>query len=199
MWNGELFVEKIKYLYKNICDSDDDGLTKLFCKPNSDRYNSRKRLMRNNWRKSSYKKRPDLLTERNFEKFGISGLKIENRRVFSLDSLLYEPFEEFKKRTDRYLEYTQQQSDLTGYDIPHRYIYYFDTNIKKIVYYKITKIEHHNTNEYNIVLVSPAHYKEAENLRGTYLIQHNLIYISVSNSFQTLTLSFGYNMGYNKN
>jgi hypothetical protein len=197
MWNGELFIKKINYIYKNICSSDDDQLASLFCEQNSKKFNSRKRLLRNHWRKRKYKKKPDLLSEKNFEKFGISGLKTENRRVFSLDSLLYESFDEFKKRVNDYMEYIEKNSSAI-YDIPYRYIYYFDSNLKKILYYTITKIEHQNINEYSIVLLLPTQYKKAEHFSGTYLIQHNLIYISVSNSFQTLSLSFVYNMGYNK-
>lgn len=199
MWDGEVFIQKINYIYKNICANDNDDITRLFCEKNSDKENSRKKLILYKWLKVPYKQKPDLLTASNFEKFGISDLKIEDKRVFSLESLLSESFDNFKSRTDAWLEYIEKIEDLITYDIPHRYIYYFDNHLKRLLYYTISEIEYNeNSREYNITLLPPKNHKYMEPLTGSYKIHKNSIKIEATNHFQTLIFSFIQNFQYHK-
>ena len=186
------FSKKIEYLFKRL-GLEEDAFTKLFWNEKKTTLYARKKSVIGKWLEGDIEKPKGFY----FDTYPISKLQNNNRPFFTKSSFLDDSFDEFKKRVDEYVDYIAQPK----IDFDYRYIYSFNRYFNTITYKKITILEEISKNRYKIELSKSHIYKDREfdPYYGEVEIIKDYYYISVKNSFETVTFYFMLSKGYKTN
>ncbi len=186
------FSKKIEYLFKRL-GLEEDAFTKLFWNEKKTTLYARKKSVIGKWLEEDIKKPKGFY----FDTYPISKLQNNNRPFFTKSSFLDDSFDEFKKRVDEYVDYIAQPK----IDFDYRYIYSFNRYFNAVTYKKITILEKISQDRYKIELSNSHVYKdrEFEPYYGEIEIIKDYYYISIKNSFETVTFYFMLSKGYKTN
>ena len=187
-----LFSKKIKYLF-NILELNQKDFVKLFWNGEAKTLSTRVKTI-DNWLSKDIKQPKGFY----FDEYKISKFIMDDGTpVFTKESFMYDDFDSFKYRIDNYIKYKSSSKK----DFEYEFIYYYDNNLQKIIYMKLNIQKKIHDREYEIEIEIPQEYKDKnfESYTGTLELDRNYYYISVKNSFETMTFYFMLNLGYKSN
>lgn len=177
------FNAKINYIYEKMFDSNKEKLILYFSdlSLSPQKQKNRKKTIEN-WLKEDGTKKPHNFT---LAKFKIDQYKLNGEKLFSEATFKTWPLKKFTEQIDRYFEVKEKC------DNPNemKYIYFFDSNDKKLGYFEISF-----PSDENIIHLSSPLYTSKMTYRGTITNYKNMTYISVHNEFDYMHYIFKNNV-----
>jgi len=182
------FQEKIAYLFQQLKISQEEFI-KLFWNGESKTLISRRKTVTSWLDTNKQIKQPKGFY---FHDYPIAKWSDRGKPFFTKEAFLYDSIEAFKQHVEKYLIFkTLQPNEVFN----HKYIYYFDLDLKKITFFEIA-IQNKIVTGYTIQLIS--HELTVEPYFGSITFTGEQYHISVKNSFEILTFYFTQNRGYSK-
>ena len=183
------FSKKIVLIYEKMYDLNIDKLLINFSSneiKTSQQKADRKKTIRN-W----LSKQIDSPKQFNYTEYPFSELTYPNGNIFLTENEFRSmPFSIFKSNIKRYLAITYD-----ALDINYNFIYYYNTKIQNIGFFKLNINSQINPNKYEITLLSEDLQPKYQLYKGSLERVENYIYINVQNDFERLNLNFMKNQG----
>ena len=177
------FNAKINYIYEKMFDSNKEKLLLHFSdlSLSANKQKNRKKTIEN-WLKENGTKKPHNFT---LHKFKIYQYELNGEKLFEENAFKKWALKQFTERVDYYLE----EQDKCDNPNDMKYIYFLDTDEKKLGYFEISF-----PNNDNIINLTSPLYKLEMTYRGTIMNYNNMIYISVRNQFDYMHYIFKNNV-----
>lgn len=193
-----LFQKKIQYLFKNL----DSGYQKreaafvALLSKTEHNYSARKKVVIHNWLHGEMKSNPHW---KQFKDYQIFTWKYANEQpVFPQDCFLD------TTSVQTFMTYVDAYNRNKSYPAPskhqfdYQYLYYFNLELKQILFLKLQIISKNSEENYTISLTPSAYYtnKGISDYRGTLTKTETHYHLSVKNNFETVTFYFLLNQGF---
>lgn len=189
--NNNFTFKKVKIVYELLCDEDIMQLVDLFTNENLFKEKPNYRSNRKKWAQKLIAEESvgkDHL-QKEYELLKISRLYMDDKIVFDKDVFFGDDLDAFRDRVEEYAHYLRVTS--FDVDMEYKYIYLYDENLKKLVYYHVEYAAIHQVTSQNSLMIKVYSSKDdGVEYRGSIEKRKNKIVLVFENSYDMIHIIF---------